>query len=55
MNAVQLKTKSATNVVIRDASGKKIFDLDLPGCSIEAAVPPDADIQITPAPEEGPR
>lgn len=52
MNAVQLKTQSTTNVVIRDASGKKIFDLDLAGCSIEVAVPPGAEIQITPPPEE---
>jgi hypothetical protein len=48
MNTVQLKTDAATHIVVRDAAGTKLVDINLLGCSITIAVPPDAEIQTSP-------
>ena len=45
---VQLQTKAATQVVIRDRAGRKLFDLELPGISIAVAVSKDEEIAIEP-------
>jgi hypothetical protein len=43
---VQLKTKTSAHVVIRNETGKKLFDLYVAGISITVAVPMDAEIKI---------
>ncbi len=48
---VQIKTTAReTHVVVRNASGRKLFDMWVPGVSIAVAVPADATIQIEPSP-----
>jgi hypothetical protein len=45
---VQIQTKAAAQVVIRNRAGKKIFEIDVAGVSISVAVPLDAEIRIEP-------
>ena len=45
---LRVKTEAAAHVVIRNAAGKKLFDIYLPGVSIGVAVPLNAEIQIQP-------
>jgi hypothetical protein len=45
---LQIKTEVATQVVIRDRTGKKLFNLYLSGISVAVAVPSDAEIRIDP-------
>jgi len=47
MNAVHLTTDAAAHIVVRDTTGVKLVDIHLPGCSVDIAVPPDAEIQLS--------
>jgi hypothetical protein len=47
---LRVKTEMATHVVIRNAAGKKLFEVDLPGVTVVLSVAPDAVIDIEPAP-----
>jgi hypothetical protein len=46
----QIKTSGDTHLVVRDAKGRKLFDVDAPGLTIVVAVPDTAEIRIQPAP-----
>jgi hypothetical protein len=50
MRVVQLKTKAAAHVVVRDGAGRKLFEVDLPGVTVVLSVALDAVIDIEPAP-----
>jgi hypothetical protein len=50
MRVVQLKTKAAAHVVVRDGAGLKLFEVDLPGVTVVLSVALDAVIDIEPAP-----
>jgi len=50
MRVVQLKTKAAAHVVVRDGSGRKLFEVDLPGVTVVLSVSSDAVINIEPTP-----
>ena len=45
---LQVKTEAAAHVVIRSRTGRKLFDIYLPGVSITIAIPPDAEIKVVP-------
>ena len=45
---LRVKTEAAAHVVIRNAAGKKLFDMYIHGVIIAIAVPKDAEIQIQP-------
>jgi hypothetical protein len=47
VKVLQVKTEdAATHVVIRNAVGRKIFDMALPGLTLVVTVSADANIQI---------
>jgi hypothetical protein len=50
MKVVQVQTKAAAHVVVRDGSGRKLFEVDLPGVTVVLSVTPDAVINIEPTP-----
>jgi hypothetical protein len=50
MRVVQLKTKAAAHVVVRDGSGRNLFEVDLTGVTVVLCVSSDAAINIEPAP-----
>jgi hypothetical protein len=44
---LQVKTEdAATHVVIRNAAGRKLFDMTMPGLTLVVTVSADANIQI---------
>jgi hypothetical protein len=43
---VQVQTKAAAHVVVRDRSGRKLFEVDLTGVRIVVAVASDAVIAV---------
>ena len=49
---LQLKTEGATHLVVRSVSGRKIFDLRIPGVVVTFAVAPDTEIKIKPRQKE---
>jgi hypothetical protein len=46
VKVAQVKTFATAHVVIRTAQGRKVFDMDMPGCSITITTPPDAEIRV---------
>jgi len=49
MRVVQVQTKTAAHVVVRDGSGRKLFDMSLPrGVSITLTASIDAEIKVEP-------
>jgi hypothetical protein len=47
---LRVKTDAAAHIVVRDGSGRKLFEVDLPGVTVVLSVPSDAVINIEPAP-----
>jgi hypothetical protein len=45
---VQIQTKAAAQIVIRNGAGKKLFDMDVHGVTISLAVSADAEIKVEP-------
>ena len=46
---LQVKTEdAATHVVIRNAAGRKLFDMTMPGLTLVVAVSADAEIKVDP-------
>lgn len=45
---VLIKTTRSTHVVVRNAKGRKLFDMDIPGVTLTLSVPLDAEITIEP-------
>jgi hypothetical protein len=45
-----VKTEAAAHVVIRDGTGRKLFEIDLLGVTVVLSVSSDAVINIDPAP-----
>jgi hypothetical protein len=45
---LRVKTEAAAHIVIRNGSGKKLFELDLSGVSITVTVPSDSEIRVEP-------
>ena len=43
---LRIKTEAAAHIVVRNAKGRKLFDLYVSGISITVAVPMDAEIKI---------
>jgi hypothetical protein len=46
VKVAQVKTFATAHVVIRTAQGRKLFDMDMPGCRITITTPPDAEITV---------
>jgi hypothetical protein len=53
LRVVQIQTKASADILVRNAMGRKLFDMNIPGVSVTVAVPPDAKIKIEP--DEGRR
>lgn len=47
---LRVKTEAAAHIVVRDGSGRKLFEVDLPGVTVVLAVSSDAVINIEPTP-----
>jgi hypothetical protein len=47
---LRVKTEAAAHIVIRNRSGRKLFEIDLPGVTVVLSVASDAVINIEPAP-----
>jgi hypothetical protein len=47
---LRIKTEATAHAVIRDGTGRKLFEIDLPGVTVVLSVSPDAVISIEPAP-----
>jgi uncharacterized linocin/CFP29 family protein len=45
---VQIQTKASADIVVRNAMGRKLFDMNIPGVSVTVAVPLDAEIEVLP-------
>jgi len=45
---LQIQTSSDTHLVVRNAAGRKLFEVDLPGVTIVITVPADAEIKVEP-------
>jgi hypothetical protein len=45
---VQIQTTASANIVVRNAKGRKLFDMDIPGVTIVLSVPLNATIEIEP-------
>ena len=45
---LRVKTEAAAHVVVRNRSGRKLFEVYMPGVTIVLSVPPDAEIKIEP-------
>jgi hypothetical protein len=45
---LRVKTEAAAQIVIRNGTGKKLFDIELPGVSLTVTVPSDAEISVEP-------
>ena len=54
MNVMQMRTVGTTQVVVRDARGQKIFDMDLHGCTVIVTTPAESPIRVAPAPMQKP-
>jgi hypothetical protein len=49
---LQIKTEAAAHVVVRNAKGRKLFDLQVPGVSITVAVPSNTELKIKDRPND---
>lgn len=49
VKVLRVKTGAAARIVVRNGTGKKLFDMDVLGVSITIAVPSDAVIRIDPS------
>lgn len=47
---LRVKTDAAAHIVVRDGSGRKLFEVDLPGVTVVLSVSSDAVIKTEPAP-----
>ena len=47
---IQIQTKTSTQIVVRNAKGRKLFDMEIQGLTIVLSVPVDAEIQVEPSP-----
>ena len=47
---LRVKTEARAHFVIRNGSGRKLFEVDLPGVTVVLSVSSDAVIYIEPAP-----
>jgi hypothetical protein len=47
---LRVKTNAVAQIVIRNGTGKKLFEISLSGVSITVTVPMDAEIQTEPRP-----
>jgi hypothetical protein len=47
---LRVKAETAAHIVIRNGTGKKLFDIELPGVSLTVTVPSDAEIRVEPNP-----
>jgi len=45
---LRITTQSSTHLVVRDAHGHNICELQIPGVAVTVAVPADAEIRIEP-------
>jgi hypothetical protein len=45
---VQIQTAASAVIVVRNANGRKLFDMEIHGVTISVAVPLDAEIQVDP-------
>jgi hypothetical protein len=45
---VQIQTKASANIVVRNAKGRKLFDMDIHGVTITITTPLNAEIKIAP-------
>jgi hypothetical protein len=46
---VRIQTTTLTQIVVRHANGRKLFEVDLPGVTVVLSVSSDAVINIEPA------
>ena len=46
--AVQIQTTAPTQIVVRNANGKKIFDMEIHGVTVTVTTTQDAEINIEP-------
>ncbi len=49
---LRVKTETAAHIVIRNGTGKKLFEMDLPGVCITVMVPLTAAIELEPKHED---
>jgi hypothetical protein len=45
---LQLKTEAMAHVVIRNAAGRKLFDMTMPGLTLVVTVSSNAEIKVDP-------
>jgi hypothetical protein len=45
---LQVKTKAAAHIVVRNGAGKKLFDMWVLGVAVAMAVPSNAEIKVEP-------
>ena len=45
---LRITTPSPTHLVVRNAHGHKLFEVQIPGVAVTVAVPADAEIRIEP-------
>ncbi len=45
---VQIQTKASADIVVRNAKGRKLFDMDLLGVTVTITTPQNAEIKIEP-------
>lgn len=48
MRVVQVKTKAAAHIVVRDGSGRKLFEVDLTGVTVVVTTTDDEPIHVDP-------
>jgi hypothetical protein len=46
---LRVKTETAAHIVIRNAAGRKLFDMTIPGLTLVVAVSADAEIKVEPS------
>lgn len=47
---LRVQTEAAAHIVIRNGTGRKLFEVDLPGVTVVLSVSSDAVINVEPAP-----
>jgi hypothetical protein len=45
---VQIQTRASADIVVRNAKGRKLFEINLPGVSVTVTIPTDGEIKIEP-------
>ena len=53
VKVVQLKTKASAQIVVRNAKGRKLFDMDIHGVTVTITTPLNAEIKIEPDRDRG--